>query len=88
MSSDQSSHEVAVAHPEAKILSEKSAVVSFHATAEGPIDAAAERRLLWKCDVHIIPVLFVLYMLSFLNRINIGNANIECLPKELRLTGS
>lgn len=52
------------------------------------IDEAAERRLVTKCDLHIIPVLFVLYMLSFLDRINIGNAKIQGLTKELKMTGS
>ena len=52
------------------------------------IDSAAERHLVWKCDLHVVPVLFVLYMLSFLDRINIGNANIEGLPKELHMSGT
>ncbi len=52
------------------------------------IDPVAERRLVTKCDLHIIPVLFVLYALSFIDRINIGNASIEGLAKDLRLTGT
>jgi MFS family permease len=52
------------------------------------IDAAAERSLVWKCDIHIVPVLFVLYALSFLDRINIGNAKIQGLMKELNMTGT
>jgi MFS family permease len=52
------------------------------------VDAAAEQRLVTKCDLHIIPVLFVLYALSFLDRINIGNAKIQGLTKELKMSGS
>ena len=48
----------------------------------------AERHLLWKCDVHVIPVLFLMYTLAFLDRINIGNAKIQGLAKELHMTGA
>lgn len=47
-----------------------------------------EAQLLRKCDLHIIPVLFVMYLLSFLDRINIGNAKIQGLQKELHMSGS
>lgn len=74
------------------VITEKSPVDSYNGNTDDanddPIDLDAERRLLWKCDLHVIPVLFVLYMLSFLDRINIGNANIEGLPQELHLSGS
>ncbi|KAI9677626.1 MAG: hypothetical protein M1817_006581 [Caeruleum heppii] len=53
-----------------------------------PVDSAAERRLLRKCDIHVIPILFVIYLISFLDRINIGNARIEGLEKDLRMRGS
>ncbi|KAH8820245.1 major facilitator superfamily domain-containing protein [Xylogone sp. PMI_703] len=36
----------------------------------------------------ILPVLFVMYALAFLDRINIGNAKIQGLQKELQLNGS
>ncbi|KAL9123130.1 MAG: hypothetical protein Q9187_000319 [Circinaria calcarea] len=38
------------------------------------IDHNAEKRLVRKLDLHIIPVVMLLYLLSFLDRINIGNA--------------
>ena len=47
----------------------------------------AERRLVWKCDLHILPVLFVMYTFAFLDRINIGNAKIQGLMKDLRMDG-
>jgi hypothetical protein len=35
-------------------------------------DPAAEKRLLRKCDLHVLPPLFVLFLLAFLDRANIG----------------
>lgn len=49
------------------------------------IDPAAERKLLWKLDLTICPVLFILYLLSFLDRSNIGNAKIQGMTDELQL---
>jgi hypothetical protein len=39
-----------------------------------PIDAALERRVRWKCDIHLLLILRVLLLLAFLDRVNIGNA--------------
>ena len=55
--------------------------------ANTPIDPAAEKRLLWKVDLHLIPILFLLYMCSFVDRINIGNAKIQGLEKDLNMKG-
>ncbi len=57
-------------------------------TSHDPIDRAAESRLLRKCDIHVIPILFVIYLISFLDRINIGNARIEGLERDLRMRGT
>lgn len=40
-----------------------------------------------KSDIRLIPVLTVLYLLSFLDRGNIGNARIEGLAETLKMTG-
>jgi MFS family permease len=47
-----------------------------------------EKKLLRKMDLHIVPTLAVLYLLSFLDRGNIGNANIEGLSTDLNLVGN
>lgn len=47
-----------------------------------------EKKLLLKMDLHIVPTLAVLYLLSFLDRGNIGNANIEGLSDDLKLHGN
>src|SRR5216117_1889134 len=52
-----------------------------------PIGSTAEKDLMLKCDKHIIPILSVLFLLSFLDRINIGNARLQGLEKDLHMTG-
>ncbi|OJD10546.1 hypothetical protein ACJ73_09761, partial [Blastomyces percursus] len=42
-----------------------------------------ERRLMTKIDFHLLPVLCVLYLLAFLDRVNISNAVIFGLKEEL-----
>ena len=55
--------------------------------AEEPIDRAAEKKLLRKCDLHVIPVVAILYSLAFVDRINIGNARLQGLEKDLHMKG-
>jgi hypothetical protein len=53
--------------------------------ALGPIDPQAESRLLRKLDFMLWPVFFVIYMMAFLDRINISNAAIQGMTQELQL---
>ena len=46
-----------------------------------------EKKVLRKMDIRLIPMLALLYLLSFLDRGNIGNASIEGLTEDLGLTG-
>jgi len=46
-----------------------------------------EKRLLRKLDLRVIPPLFVLFLMSFLDRSNIGNAKIQGLEKSLSMKG-
>lgn len=39
---------------------------------EVAIDPAAEKRLVRKCDLRVLPILWLLFMLAFLDRTNIG----------------
>lgn len=48
-------------------------------------DRAAEKRLLWKLDIHVVPVLTLLFLLAFLDRINIGNARLQGLEADLNM---
>ncbi|GAB0137837.1 hypothetical protein EsDP_00006090 [Epichloe bromicola] len=54
-------------------------------TARTPsnFDHIDERKILWKMDIRLIPMLAILYLLSFLDRGNIGNAEVEGLSKTL-----
>lgn len=51
------------------------------------IDPVAEKKLLRKCDLRVLPPLFVLFLLAFLDRTNIGNAKIQGLTEDLDMTG-
>ena len=51
-----------------------------------PPDNRAERKLLRKLDLHVLPMISILYMLSFVDRINIGNAKIQGLDQDLNMT--
>ncbi|KAH8155576.1 uncharacterized protein LAJ45_00586 [Morchella importuna] len=56
--------------------------------AEGPFfDAARTKKLLRKMDWHLVPFLALLYLLSFLDRTNVGNARLAGLEKDLGMSG-
>lgn len=61
--------------------------VPYHEGIEA-INAIEERRLLWKIDLHLLPPLIGLYMLAFLDRINIGNAKIQNMTEDLKMVGN
>lgn len=46
------------------------------------------RRLQWKMDLLIVPPICLLYVLAYLDRINMGNANVYGLAKDLNLVGN
>lgn len=46
-----------------------------------------ERKLVTRIDFHVVPFLCILYLLAFLDRVNIANANVFGLSKELGLQG-
>ncbi|KAL8944476.1 MAG: hypothetical protein Q9211_000573 [Gyalolechia sp. 1 TL-2023] len=50
------------------------------AIASDPIDRELEKRVVRKCDLHVLPVLSILYMVAFLDRINIGNVGASFPP--------
>lgn len=51
-------------------------------------DEKATQTLIRKVDLHIVPVLVILYLLSFLDRTNIGNARLAGLEADLHMEGS
>lgn len=52
------------------------------------IDELAEKRLVRKLDLNILPLIMVIYLVSFLDRVNIGNARLFGLEDDLNLHGN
>lgn len=63
-------------------LSEKNSVV------EGDQVSVEDRRLLRKVDCRLLPVFTLLYLLSFLDRSNIGNAKIDGMTTDLGVSAA
>ncbi|OTA98454.1 hypothetical protein M426DRAFT_258683 [Hypoxylon sp. CI-4A] len=60
---------------------------SPHSIPEAPLKPHVdEAKLLRKIDLHVMPILFVIYVAAFLDRVNISNALTLGLPAELGLT--
>lgn len=51
------------------------------------LSPADEAKLVRKIDLHVLPMLFLIYVVAFLDRSNISNALTMSMPKELGLTG-
>lgn len=51
------------------------------------VDPALERAVVRKIDRNLVPLVTVLYLLSFLDRSNIGNAKTAGMAKDLDLVG-
>ncbi|KAF2238653.1 MFS general substrate transporter [Viridothelium virens] len=52
------------------------------------IDPVFEQRIRRKFDLHVVPWLFGLWLLAFIDRSNIGNARIDGLSTDLKLNGT
>lgn len=74
--------------------SEKPGVVYVESVEQGSnIDVSKfadidEKKLVRKVDMRLLPLFTILYLLSFLDRGNIGNAKIEGLAEDLNLKGN
>jgi sugar phosphate permease len=55
---------------------------------KGVADNLKDRKLLWRLDIKIIPWLCLLYLASFLDRTNVGNAKIDGLQKDFHMTSN
>lgn len=56
--------------------------------AQVGLDPVQERKLWRKIDLHLLPIITLMYLFSFMDRENIGNAKLEGLMTQLQLTGS
>lgn len=76
------------------IIDEKNAEKAAEVTIESKdsslevIDKISERKLIMKIDWRLLPILCLLLMAAFLHRINIGNARIMGLEKDLHMRGN
>ncbi|KAF2823557.1 putative allantoate permease [Ophiobolus disseminans] len=54
---------------------------------EDLLSKAEAARLLRRIDWHVLPMLFIVYVVAFLDRSNVSNALTMNMPRELHLTG-
>jgi hypothetical protein len=47
-----------------------------------------EAKLVRKLDMHIVPIVMLLYLFSFLDRVNIGSARLYGMEEDLGLKGN
>ncbi|KAK3053952.1 hypothetical protein LTR09_005232 [Extremus antarcticus] len=57
-------------------------------TSQPHNDPQLDKRINRKFDLHIVPILFGLWLFAFVDRANIGNARIDGLAEDLKLTGT
>ncbi|KAK3350615.1 major facilitator superfamily domain-containing protein [Neurospora tetraspora] len=62
--------------------------VTASETVDLETNTVNEKSLLLKLDIRLLPAVGILYLLSFLDRSNVGNARIEGLASDLGMTGN
>lgn len=74
---------------EREISSEKPSVLHYSQSKTEPFEISRDLdgRITRKFDLHIVPWLFGLWLLAFIDRSNIGNARIDGLTTDLGLVG-
>ncbi|KAK5162447.1 hypothetical protein LTR04_003740 [Oleoguttula sp. CCFEE 6159] len=75
----------ALDHDPGRYSSESASSVSCDASQ---IEVVEARRLNRKLDARVLPPLVFLWFLSFVDRVNIGNARLQGLEKDLQMTGN
>ncbi|KAH8998469.1 major facilitator superfamily domain-containing protein [Lactarius akahatsu] len=65
---------------------EKRSDNSIRSSYNDEADTLQDRKLLRKVDLRLLPILTLLYLLSFLDRSNIGNAKIDGLTTDLHVS--
>lgn len=67
-------------------LGEKAEGLTYSAMRS--IDPVAERRIVWKFDLRVLPLLAVMYLFNSLDKSNMGNAKTAGLVEDLNLKGN
>ena len=65
--------------------SKEKAPVTSVCDSEVVLDDALEKRLILKIDLAVLPILFLLFLVSFVDRSNLANARIQGLEKSLHI---
>ncbi|KAI8635436.1 MFS general substrate transporter [Xylariaceae sp. FL1651] len=73
-------------HTERDVINHIDAIAMAPGTTIESFAHLDQKKILRKMDVRLIPMLAILYLLSFLDRGNIGNAKIEGLQEDLKMT--
>ncbi|KAK0638979.1 major facilitator superfamily domain-containing protein [Cercophora newfieldiana] len=55
---------------------------------DAALNAAMNKKMVWKMDLHLLPCLIVMYLLNFLDRANLAQARQGSLEADLGMTGS
>lgn len=63
------------------------AFVVFPAPDGDAVDAVEAKKIIRRIDFRLIPLLALLYMLTFLDRVNIGNARLWNMERDLGMAG-
>ena len=50
--------------------------------------AAEEKKLVRKIDLYLLPTIWIMYLLSYMDRTNIGNAKVAGMDVDLGLTSN
>lgn len=76
-------------------FTEKPELVEYEEEAIGrgnkefvPPTAEELKAVMWKLDLRIIPFLGLLYLCSFLDRVNIGNAKLAGITSDLNISAT
>lgn len=83
---DDKPKHVVPAAGDAASIDEKGENVPYSAIRS--IDPVAERRIVWKFDLRILPLLAAMYLFNSLDKSNMGNAKTAGLVKDLGLHGN
>jgi hypothetical protein len=62
--------------------------LSSNPSTSSATNAPSTRRLLWKLDLRILPLLYLAYIITFIDRANIGNVKIEGMLTDLDMVGN
>ncbi|KAJ7290157.1 major facilitator superfamily domain-containing protein [Mycena rebaudengoi] len=73
--------------PERNVIDTGTGSIDTGTGSEQPVFNSELERVVWrKIDMWILPIVTIFYLLSFLDRTNIGNAKVAGLQKDLKMT--